>query len=253
MSETEYCYCFIKYSHDIKFDVIGMGGSSNVHTVRYRDIAAVVSDSRQGEYEVSKENVTCHESVLSTVLKDFTVLPVGFGCVARDIDQIKEKVIKPNYNQLHQLLEEMDGKIELALKALWKDNQILQQEVFKADPVIKKRWDKLIYSRKKDFCQAIPLSNKLGRGLLSAIKNIKEHYRDRLLVPLDEIALDKRLKKIYHALMIFNIAFLVNRDKEGEFDTAIDKLDQEYGKDIKFMYTGPLAPYSFVDLYISIE
>ncbi len=228
----------------MKFDVIGMGGSSNVRTVRYRDIAAVVSDSGQGEYEVNKENIFCHESVLSTVLKDFTVLPVGFGCVARSIDQIKEKVIKPNYDQLHRLLEEMDGKIELTLKALWKDNQILQQEVFKADPVIRKRWNRLIDSRRRDFCQAIPLSNKFGKGLLSAINNIKEHYRDRLLIPLDEIALDKRLKEIRHTLMIFNAAFLVNRDKEGEFDEAVDKLDQEYGKDVKFMYTGPLAPYS---------
>ncbi|GAG51952.1 unnamed protein product, partial [marine sediment metagenome] len=59
--------------------------------------------------------------------------------------------------------------------------------------------------------------------------------------------------KIFSPLMIFNTAFLVDRAREEEFDRVVNELDQKYGKDIKLLYTGPLAPYSFVDFRIALE
>ena len=73
------------------------------------------------------------------------------------------------------------------------------------------------------------------------------------MASIKDVALNMQLKKIFSPLMIFNAVFLIERDKEGEFDRKVDELDQRYGKGIKFIYTGPLAPYSFVDFRIALE
>ena len=105
----------------------------------------------------------------------------------------------------------------------------------------------------KILSQLIISSTELGKRLISAIDKIKERQTQTLLASLEKQPQDLRLKKNYSPLMIFNAAFLVDRAREEEFDKAVGELDQRYGKDIKFIYTGPLAPYSFVDFRIALE
>ena len=176
MSNEKYLYCFIKCLQEREFAVDGMGDSSNrVYTVNYLDLAAVVSDSpKVKEYKLNRENTTRHELVLAKVLEDFTVLPVGFGTVTEGTDQIKEKVLRENYEELHQLLDEMDGKVELTLKALWKDNRIIHREVLKVDPGIKNRLNRVMSSGKMELSQLIISSTELGKRLVSAIDKIKK-------------------------------------------------------------------------------
>lgn len=257
MSEKKYLYCLIKCPYEKEFAVDGIGGSDNrVHTVNYRDLAAVVSDASQAEeLKLNRENAIAYELVIDTVLKDFTVLPVGFGCIADDADQIREKVLKPNFDQIEQLLREMDGKIELTLKALWKDNRILHQEVLKVDPGIKNRVNRLFptgKAGKRDPGQMILSSTKLGERLVRAMDKVKKRYRDKFLVSLEQLALDKRFNKIFTPLMICNVAFLVTRGKQEEFEKAVNDLNQKYGQEVKFIHSGPLAPYSFVDFRIAL-
>ncbi|ODS33503.1 MAG: gas vesicle protein [Candidatus Scalindua rubra] len=255
MGEGKYLYCFIKSPVKKQFDVEGIAGNgSKVYTINHKDLAAVVCDSPNvSEYKLSRENTIHHELVLGKVLEDFTVLPVGFGTVTEGAELIREKALKKNYEELHQLLDEMDGKVELTLKALWKHNRIIHQEVLKADPGIKNRLDKMISTSKMDLSQVILSSTKLGERLIQAIDKIKKCYTERMLASIEQIAEDKRLKKIFSPLMIFNTAFLINRDKEDEFDRKVNELDQRYSRDIKFIYTGPLAPYSFVNFRIALE
>ena len=255
MSDEKYLYCFIKCAEEREFAVDGMGDSGNrVYTINDSGLAAVVSDSPNvREYKLNRENTTCHELVLGKVLEDFTVLPVGFGTVTVNAEEIKEKLLKKNHEELHQLLNEMDGKVELTLKTLWKDNRIIHQEVLKTDPGIKNRLDKMISTSKMDLSQVILSSTKLGERLVQSIDKVKKIETDRILASIKGVALDMRLKKVFSPLMIFNAAFLINRDKEEEFDRKVNELDQIYGGDIKFIYTGPLAPYSFVDFRIALQ
>jgi hypothetical protein len=255
MSDEKYFYCFIKCPREREFAVDGIGGAGNrVYAINYLDLAAVVSDSPNvREYKLNRENTTRHELVLGKVLEDFTVLPVGFGTVTEDAEEIKEKVLKKNYEELHKLLDEMDGKVELTLKALWKDNRIIHQEVLKADPGIKNRLNKMMSTSKMELSQVILSSAMLGKRLVQAIDKIKEIKTDEILASIKNVALDMRFKKAFTPLMIFNAAFLISRDKEEEFDRKVNELDQIYGRDIKFIYAGPLAPYSFVNFRIALE
>jgi len=255
MSDEKYLYCFIKCPEEREFAVDSIGDAGDrVYTINHLDLAAVVSDSPNvKEYKLNKENTTRHESVLGKVLEDFTVLPVGFGTVTEGAEQIRENVLQRNYKELLQLIDEMDGKVELAIKAVWRNNQIIYQEILKTAPGIKSRLNKVMTSSKMELSRLIISSTELGNRLISAIDKIKEHHTQTLLPTLEKEALDKRLKKIYSPLMIFNAAFLVDRAREKEFDRAVEELDQRYGEDIKFIYTGPLAPYSFVDFRIVLE
>jgi len=254
-SANKYLYCLIKCPDERDFAVDAIGGAgSRVYTVNYLDLAAVVSDSGTvTDYRINKENASRHEAVIETVLKEFTVLPVGFGCVTEGADQLREKVLKRHFEEPEELLNQMDGKVEMALKAIWKDKGIICEQILKSDPRIQGRLNKIMAAGKMDLSQVIVSSTEVGSRLISTIEKIKERQTRILLETLEKRAVDKTLKKVYSPLMIFNAAFLVNRAREEEFDKAVGELDERYGSDIKFIYTGPLAPYSFVNLRIALQ
>src|SRR5581483_386123 len=75
-SRGKYVYCIIEASDSLKFGPIGIGvDPSNVYTVHYKNLAAVVSDAPLEVLDSTRENVLAHERVNETVMREHTVIP----------------------------------------------------------------------------------------------------------------------------------------------------------------------------------
>ena len=80
----KYVYCIIKADSPRSFGPIGIGAdSTEVTTIHYRDLAAVVSDAPPEIIDSTRENVLAHERVNETVMRDFTVIPMSFERCSR--------------------------------------------------------------------------------------------------------------------------------------------------------------------------
>lgn len=66
---------------------VGDNGTE-IHTVHYRDLAAVVSDVPLGVLDSTRENVLAHERVNEIVMRDHTVIPMSFGTIFKTRDDI---------------------------------------------------------------------------------------------------------------------------------------------------------------------
>ncbi|QSW99308.1 GvpL/GvpF family gas vesicle protein [Haloterrigena alkaliphila] len=69
---------------------------------------------------------------------------------------------------------------------------------------------------------------------------------------LDPIAAQSVPNDLFSDRLVLNRSYLVDRDARGQFDEAIADLEEEYD-DLMFRYTGPFAPYSFVDVTIGAQ
>lgn len=243
----KYIYCIIQCDGEREFAVNGIDGE-RVYTINEGDLAAVVSDLSTSKYSITPGNIRAHELVIEEVMKDFTVLPMGFSYVAKDAQQIKERVLKAKFDRLHRLLSEMDNKVELGVKALWQEERIYA-EIADSNPRIR-RLRRKIANKPPDTTREE--QTELGRLVQAALSKRREREAKEMLTPLESLAVDKRLNKIMSPTMIFNASFLVNKDREPEFDKAVNELDERYGGEIKFIYAGPLPPYDFVDMAIRL-
>ena len=73
----KYVYCVIQSADPLKFGAAGIGDNgTEIHTVHYRDLAAVVSDVPLGVLDSTRENVLAHERVNEIVMRDHTVIPM---------------------------------------------------------------------------------------------------------------------------------------------------------------------------------
>jgi len=246
----KYMYCIIRCPEPPQFTNRGIGERGDVvNTVHFMDLAAVVSDSPIIEYDSSRRNMMAHTLVLEEVMREFTILPVRFGTIAPSAEAIQEKVLKRRFGELHGLLQEMEGRVELGIKAFWYEG-IIFQEIVEENQAIRHLRDSLTGCRPEEtYYERI----RLGEMIESAMWKKRDEDAERILVHLRPLAYQTQANKVAMDRMVLNAAFLVEKARQPEFDTAVRLLDEEMGKRLIFKYVGPVPPYNFVNIVVTWE
>jgi len=242
-------YCIIESNQSQSFGPLGIGGRGDeLYTVCFNNIAAVVSDSPIMKYPVSRENTITHERAIEEVMKIYTVLPVRFATIAEDEKKVK-KILEKEYHKFKDLLDKMNGKKELGLKAIFKEDVVYKEILEKYEDIRALKEKVVALPPEKTYYQRM----EIGKMVEQALESEKEKYKEAILEVLESLCEDVEINNTYGERMIINAAFLVNEDKEAEFDQKVQGLDAKYGDKIKFKYVGTLPPFNFVNLVIKTE
>lgn len=259
IKEGIYIYCIISVdkldpvesegaaSAALTFGQLGIGDRNDeLYVVSYEDIAAVVSNSPVKAYSISRENTLAHEKAIEEVMKVHTVLPVRFGTIAKDKKETKA-ILEKEYDKFKELLTNIEGRKELGLKAVFIQDAVYSDIVEKHEEIktLKEKLRNLPFDR--TYFQRV----EVGRMVENALEKEKEFYKEDILDCLSPLAIEVKINNTYGERMIINAAFLVEKDKESEFDQKVQELDTKYGDKIKFKYIGTVPPFNFVNLVIS--
>ena len=249
--EGKYIYCIIGAKQERNFGPIGIGGKSDeVLTISYDDLSMVVSNSPVGKLEVSRQNLLVHEKVIEEVMKEFdSVLPVRFGTIASGADEIRN-LLDRRCSEFKIALRDMDHKIELGVKGIWKNMEVVFKEIVEENQDIKKLKVKFQNDKSKKNIQA---KMEIGKMVARAMEKKKEKEAARIVDALRRTAVNYKLNKAIGDDMFINAAFLVDKGREKEFDNIMDDLSEEYKNRVKFMYVGPLPVYNFINIVIYPE
>ena len=244
----KYIYCIINSGITEKPEVQGLGMLDNeLYAVCYNDIAAVLSTSPVIRYKTSSENLMAHEKAIEEVMKKYTVLPVKFATIAEDEQKVLE-ILKREYDRFKNLLKKVENKMELGIKAVFKEDSVYRiiLEKYKDISVLKETINSL--PPEKTHYQRV----KIGELVESALQNEVTIYRDSIMDVLSPLASEVKSNRTYGERMLVNAAFLVDRNKEKTFDEKINELDEKYGGIMKLKYVGNVPPFNFVNLVIQI-
>jgi len=248
----KYLYCLIKEREPKKFNILGQDGEA-VYTINEGNLAICVSDTSKEEYSFIKEHLTGHQKVIEEVMREgYDVLPVRFGTVAQNTEDIKEKILKAKRKELLETFPIAEGRVELGLRAIWKDMPAIFQEIVRENPEIQ---------RARREAQKNPFQMKVasvGELVQKAIDAKREEEAQRILSPLKKLAVDFKERKLLRSKdvtkdsMILSSAFLVSKENEKEFDKGVEAFIKEYDKRIKFIYVGPIPLFNFVELHLIV-
>jgi len=260
--EGKYIYCIIGTKQERNFGPIGIGGRGNeVLTIGYNDLSMVVSSHPMTKFVVDRQNMLAHEKVIEEVMKEFdSVLPVRFGTIASDADEIRN-LLDRRYREFKDALRDMKHKVELGVKGIWKNMDIIFKEIIEENKEIKRLKEEIqneaskknIHPVKKSFSNGVQVKMEIGKMVEEALQKKKEKEAQDIVDVLRRTFVDYRLTKTICDEMFMNAAFLVDKGREKEFDNIMDELSREYNDRIKFMYAGPLPVFNFVNIVIYPE
>jgi len=249
--EGRYIYCIIASSQERSFGPMGIGErGDDVSTIGYNDLSMVVSSHPVAKCVVNRDNMLSHERVIEAVMKEFDgVLPVRFGTIASNADEIRNLLSK-RYREFKSALRDADHKVELGVKGVWKNMDVIFKEIVDENKAIKRTKEDIQNDKNKKNIQA---KTEIGKMVEKALEKKKEKEAQSFVDALRRTAFDYKLNKTIGDEMFVNAAFLVDKGREKEFDNIMDDLGDEHKERVKFMYTGPLPVFNFVNIVIYPE
>jgi hypothetical protein len=246
-SRGKYVYCIIEASTPLKFGPIGIGTEpSEVDTVHFQNLAAVVSDAPLEVLDSTREHVLAHERVNETVMREHTVIPMSFGTIFKTRDDIVE-LLRSAAEAFGDVLNKMQNKLEFGLKVLWDRDQAIREVEADAEDIA--RLKKEISSQKGPTYFA---RMQYGRLVDAELQARSERYVAQILEELRDVSVASRINKPIGDKMIMNAAFLISRDRESAFDARVKAIAGRFDR-LTFKYTGPWPPYNFVNIRLKLE
>jgi hypothetical protein len=247
--EGLYVYGVIDSRAGVTFGKSSIGGvSEDVSTVHYGDIAAVVSRTPVFIFDPTRDNALAHEHVIETVMKSHTIVPMAFGTVFRTGEDIKE-VLKSIYPSLKDVLRQMTGKLEFGLKVTWDRDRIIEELKREHDEIHRFHQE----LTRKHLQSTYFARMQLGRMIDKALAELAANYVRDIYDGLRGVCVASRDNKPIGDKMIMNAAFLIQKEREAEFDAAVNRIAQKFGDRLNFKYTGPWPPYNFVNIRLKLE
>lgn len=243
----KYTYGIIKSMDNKKFDYSGLGvGIENnpVYQLTYKAITAIVSDAPIKYYEPDEEHAMTHRKIVDDIIKNCIILPAAFGSILKGVGDISN-IMRKQYGIWYDLLKRMDGKREYGLKIFW-DKDKIQKEIEETNDTAKELSEKL--KEKEDPRLKIQLKLLLEDELISrGNKCVTEIHEE-----LKGYSTASKSNDLVGERMIFNGAFLVKNDLEGEFSKKIDEVEGRYPY-LEIKSVGPCAPYNFATVRLKVR
>lgn len=249
MEHGKYVYCLIRCAESREYGRFGIGGSDvRVYNVRYRGLAAVVSDVPLQAYDPTPENVLAHEHVNEEVMRDGTVLPMSFGTLFRTEADILD-LLRSTYDTFDDALAKVENKVEFGLKVLWDRDQVIDalhrnhEQIARLNDEIDRNAGGSTYFARM----------QLGRLIETALEERGAWYVRDIYTSLRAVTVASRPNKGVGDRVIMNAAFLVERTGEKALDEQIRLLSRRHGDSLEFRYTGPWPPYNFVNIKLELQ
>ena len=239
--EGKYIYGIILTDEAPNFGPIGIGDrGGEVVTIGTKGLAAVVSDASMDHYTVLPGLLRAHTHVIEKVFASFTILPMSFGTVAKSADEVVA-FLEANVRPLKNSLKDIEGKVEVGIKILWKDMKKMYEEIAKENRAIKALKAKGVSGNQRDLVHA-------GELVEAALEEKKAVEGEEYLRPLQKGKVEYKEGDLRTEDMVVNASFLLDREWLREFDNRIEKISEEFNGRIQIKYIGPMPPFSFVNL-----
>ncbi|MGW2256132.1 GvpL/GvpF family gas vesicle protein [Kitasatospora sp. NPDC001660] len=233
-----YVYAITADSHPLRLDgITGVGDPpEELSTISGSDLAAVVSAVPEG-LRARRRDVLAHQDLLQRLRADGTVLPLRFGTLASDVQEVRD-VLKERADSYRERLHSLEGCSEYLLKASCEEDALLWQILSDSEEARQLNDES---RRSGDPNVKIRLGELVAGEIRARETSAATHAVDSLRPLAREVHENEAAGNDF-----VSASFLVEDARGEEFTAAQTRLASKWGEAYQFRLHGPLPPYSFV-------
>jgi hypothetical protein len=228
--------------------VDGIGGGT-VRAIMSGELAALVSDIPDDAKPGRREDLEAHRRVLGQAVEQGTVVPMRFGIVMDDDETVHDRLLGRHGEELTNLLEELDGKIQMTVRAFYAEDALLRAAMAGDEEI--QRLNAIIGGRPELETRNERVA--LGERVAAAIDRRRDRDAEALLARLRPLASGIQVDPPGSDRVAVSAQVLVRRDVRPALDAAIAELGPALEGYLAVRYIGPLPPYSFSAMELEPE
>jgi hypothetical protein len=243
-----YLYGIVRAADAVELGPIGLevDGSPGVVTpIVIDDIAVMASPfPARGKVLPMRKNLDAQSRVLRQLMTaPGGLLPLRFGHVVPNEREIR-KTLSSRLPQLVQELSHLAGKVEMALKVMWDGDNVFDLLVSQ-DAALSAMRDQLFAGGREPSRDE---QMEIGRVFAARLDDTRRGHVERVIAALEEHVLDVREDPVQDVKAVMNLSILVSRAALPALEKRVDEIAEMLPDALLVKYTGPFAPFHFVDL-----
>ncbi|HEX5939298.1 MAG TPA: GvpL/GvpF family gas vesicle protein [Dehalococcoidia bacterium] len=219
---------------------------ARLRLVVHGDIAAIASEV-EADARVRRDDLLAHARVLETLAEGVTVLPMQFGVIVENDEEVARNILEAGEISLASLLKSFDGLVQLTVKAYHDEDQALR-DLLRERPEIRTLRDQ-IASAPTSYQSQIRLGEAIAVGLGDLAGADAAMLNEELSGLAERIVLQEASGRN----QVLDAALLVKRDARTRTDEGIARLSRTLPDRLQLRYIGPQPPYSFIDVELAGE
>lgn len=223
----------------------GIGGE-RLRVIGGPHAAALVSHLNTPELKLRREDVLTHARVVADAFSEGTVLPMRFGVVMRDSEEVSERLLTEHGDELAAQFAQLRDKVEMSVRATYEEEAVMRELVERNAEIRGLRDAVHGHSPDATYYERI----RLGELINAELERQRAVDADLIVQVLSQVATDIQLAPTAHERVVVNAACLVERKRVSEFDDVLEAYAQGQWNRMRFRCTEPRAPHSFVQLTV---
>ena len=213
-------YCIGQQEVNVPFHGTG------IHVVTSHGLMAAVSEVDGPTTVPSVSTLLAYERVVEAIHARQTVIPMRYGCVMENKEQIVQ-LLEDHRREYEALLLRLSGRTEMGIRLLWPPSATPLPSLLRLPGAA------YLASLRNRYNSQDTLASE--EGLLA----------DRFVALLDDCFTEQRREvSLSHRGRLLSLYFLTPKSGAEEFRKMVRKLSTPYG--VKLLLTGPWPPYNFV-------
>lgn len=196
---------------------------------------------------IDAEDLDLETSGVGGAERVYTVTHKTVSAIVSDIDttdpERTDENVQAHDEVLRTVLEHGDGRtvVPMQFGMAFKDARALKNVLRGARPAFKRALN--------DVEGMVELGVKV---VSEEDTDIDESTVEEAAERLTEVSVNEVENGQFSDRLLLNRSYLVEREKQDAFGEAVDELEAELG-DVLVQYTGPWAPYNFVDIHVGVD
>jgi hypothetical protein len=242
-----YLYGIIDAHDGLDVSTPGIDGG-NIETVEADGIAAVVTRVSRSTIRPQRANLAAHNNLLRSLVEHQGVIPCAFGMIASSEEQLRN-VLHANHDKLLGLLTRLRGMVEMSLSVFWNTSNIFEFFVG-MNQELKQMRDRVFRPGREP---SLDERLELGRTFETLLQQCRERHTQQVLDTLSPYCSDIRAVNPGAEQMIMKLVCLVPKCGRDRFEEGIQEAARHFDDQYNFKYSGPWAPFDFVDVDIDLS
>jgi Gas vesicle synthesis protein GvpL/GvpF len=243
--DGQYVYAIIGNAQEREWDVCGIDGQA-VHTIAALAdgwVSAVVSDISYPRIRPERRHLAAHRQVLKRLMEETTLLPMRFGTITDNADEVR-RVLSLNGERFLAQLDRVSGKVEMGLRVRWDVPNVFGYFVDR-EPELRRLRDRCFGGQNHGTREE---KIAIGQYFDRLLNGEREACIRRVEEIIARCCAEIKTNSCRNEREVMNLACLVERDAGGEFEAAVTEAARLFDDDFAFEYNGPWAPHNFVDV-----
>ncbi|MEV7010286.1 GvpL/GvpF family gas vesicle protein [Streptosporangium sp. NPDC051022] len=238
-----YIYGIVPGDVELAPDVRGVGDPpGRVKLVRHGEIAALISEVDLDRPLGRPDDLVAHQRLLDDTAAEVPVLPLRFGAVVTSEKAVADELLEPYHDEFLSALNELEGRAEYVVKGRYVERVVIGEVLTENAEAARLREE--IRGRPDEATWDARI--RLGEVVGECVEAKRDTDTAALVDALAPHSVSIAVREPTHEQDAVHVAFLVEADREEEFERIVDEFADGWAERVTLRLLGPLAPYDFV-------